>query len=140
MAARKAKLLLKALAEVTVIAPHVSPQTDAVLSTSKIKFVNKTFEAEDVKGFMLVVAATNNKETNRLVASSSKRHNIPVNVVDQPELGTFTIPSLVDRSPISIAVSTGGTSPVLARLLQAHLETVIPSTYGKLAEFVAQYR
>ena len=124
MAARKVRLLLKAKAEVTVIAPRLSPRVDDLKLEGRIKHVDRAFEQGDVIGYVLVIAATNREAANRLVADSSRRNGIPVNVVDHPGLCTFTIPSIVDRAPVTVAVSTGGTSPVLARLLRARLESL----------------
>ncbi len=140
VAARKIRLLLKVKAEVTVIAPHTSEQVDAIRLTTKIKHMDRLFEPEDVIGYTLIIAATNDAEINRLIASCARQNNIAVNVVDRPHLGTFTIPAVVDRAPIIIAVSTGGASPVLARLLRTHIESLIPSAYGKLASLVRQFR
>jgi uroporphyrin-III C-methyltransferase/precorrin-2 dehydrogenase/sirohydrochlorin ferrochelatase len=98
------------------------------------------FQAPDVEAFALVVAATADAAVNTAVSAAARARNIPVNVVDQPELCTFIFPSIVDRSPVLVAVSTGGASPVLARLLRARLETLIPAGYGRLAEIMQRFR
>jgi uroporphyrin-III C-methyltransferase/precorrin-2 dehydrogenase/sirohydrochlorin ferrochelatase len=91
----------------------------------------------DVK---LVIAATNNAELNADISVTAQSKNILVNVVDNPELCSFLMPSIIDRNPIQIAISTGGASPVLARLIRSKLEASIPSTYGELANLVDHYR
>ncbi|MFI3122219.1 MAG: siroheme synthase CysG, partial [Methylococcaceae bacterium] len=100
----------------------------------------KSFSSADLGAFRLVVSATDNNETNRLVAKTATEQNIPCNVVDTPELCSFIFPAIIDRSPIIAAVSSGGASPVLARLLRAKLETVIPPAYGRLAELAEKFR
>jgi uroporphyrin-III C-methyltransferase / precorrin-2 dehydrogenase / sirohydrochlorin ferrochelatase len=87
-----------------------------------------------------VIAGTDDDGVNRHIAELARARNIPVNVVDQPELGSFIVPSVINREPIQVAVSTGGASPVLARLLRARLETYIPSAYGRLARMVDGFR
>ena len=140
IAARKVNLLLRAQGKVTVVAPTICAQLQDHEASGRIEHVDRNFRAADVAGNILVIAATDDAVANRLVADSAKRNNVPVNVVDQPELCSFTMPSVIDRSPVTIAVSTGGASPVLARLLRARLETLIPTAYGKLASLVQDYR
>ncbi len=133
-AARKAALLLRAGAKVTVVAPELKSKFD------NIEYHQDYFEPKYLQDCRLVIAATNDKNVNEQVSKLAQQQNIPVNVVDQPDLCSFIMPAIIDRSPIQIAVSTGGTSPVLARLLRARIEAMIPSGYGKLATFVASFR
>ncbi|MDH3514230.1 MAG: siroheme synthase CysG, partial [Gammaproteobacteria bacterium] len=98
------------------------------------------FRPEMLKDCALVIAATDDIAVNRRVSEAAKANGIPVNVVDQPDLCTFIMPSIIDRSPVTIAVSTGGRSPVLARLIRARLETLIPAGYGSLARLVTGFR
>jgi uroporphyrin-III C-methyltransferase/precorrin-2 dehydrogenase/sirohydrochlorin ferrochelatase len=86
------------------------------------------------------VAATDDADVNRTISELAQQKNLPVNVVDQPELCTFVVPSIIDRSPVQVAVSTGGASPVLARLLRTRLETMIPAAYGRLASLMDEFR
>lgn len=140
VALRKVALLVKAQAKVIVVSPEVHNDIEALVSSSGGEVKLKTFDPSDVLNMNLVIAATNNTEVNTAVANQAHNLNIPVNVVDQPKLGNFIFPAIVDRSPIIAAVSSGGSSPVLARLLRAKLETVIPSSYGRLALLAEKYR
>lgn len=140
VAARKVELLLRANAVVSVVAPKLCPRLEELRQLGRISHLSRKFKNHDVPGNFLVIAATNDLTTNRRVSEVSELNNIPVNVVDQPELCTFTMPSIVDRSPVTIAVSTGGASPVMARQLRARLETLIPTSYGRLADLVNDYR
>ncbi|MFW5426518.1 MAG: siroheme synthase CysG [Methylophagaceae bacterium] len=140
IAARKAGLLLKAQADVTIVAPNVSISTQALIDGDKIKWINALFSADLLNDSILVIAATDNENINREVYQQAKKNNILVNVADCPELCDFILPSILDRSPIVVAVSSGGKSPILARQLRARLETLIPPTYGRLAELIGRYR
>jgi len=105
-----------------------------------LTLVEKRFEAADLSGFALVVSATDDSETNHLVAQCAHAQKIPVNVVDTPHLCSFIFPAIIDRSPLIVAVSSGGAAPVLARLLRAKIETLIPAGYGRLARLSEKFR
>ncbi|MBN2887324.1 MAG: uroporphyrinogen-III C-methyltransferase [Chromatiaceae bacterium] len=139
-AARKTANLLRAGAQVTVVAPLLADPLARKVAAGELRHLARPFEPADIPGNRLVIAATDNPAVNREVAERAKAHEIPVNVVDDPEACTFLIPSIVDRSPVVVAVSTGKASPVLARLLRTRLESVIPAGYGRLAELCARYR
>jgi uroporphyrin-III C-methyltransferase/precorrin-2 dehydrogenase/sirohydrochlorin ferrochelatase len=119
VASRKAALLRRAGAQVTM---------------------TTEFREEELDRYALVIAATSNQEVNRAVADAAKARHIPVNVVDQPALCSFILPSIIERAPLVVAVSSGGASPVLARLLRARLESLIPAAYGRLAALAAEFR
>ena len=140
IAARKIELLARADAKITVIANKISPPVANLEQSCRLKLLQKSFAPSDVSGFRLVVSATDNKETNQLVAKSAEEQNILVNVVDNPELCSFIFPAIIDRSPIVAAVSSGGAAPVLARLLRAKIETMISPAYGRLAHLAERYR
>ena len=140
IAARKVSLLLKAGAEVHLIAPGLNQRLQSEHQAGRLIYQPRKFEASDVEGKVLVIAATNNRKVNEQASQLAQAANIPVNVVDQPELCSYIMPSIVDRAPVQIAISTGGASPVLARLLRARLETLIPAAYGKLATLVQGFR
>lgn len=139
-ATRKVELLLRANAKVTIVAPQLTEQLLKWVNEGRITHCAAHFAPTYLQHCHLVIAATNDKAVNEQVSRLAQQQCIPVNVVDQPQLCSFIMPSIIDRSPVQIAVSTGGASPVLARLLRVRLETMIPATYGKLAEFVASFR
>jgi len=139
-ATRKVELLLRANAKVTVVAPRLTEQLQNWVDEGRITYRADHFAPTDLQHCRLVIAATNDKAINEQVSMLAQAQGTPVNVVDQPQLCSFIMPSIIDRSPVQIAISTGGASPVLARLLRARLETLIPAAYGKLAEFVASFR
>ena len=140
VAARKTALLLRAGARVVVSSPALHAAFDGWLADGKVVHRTATFRAADVTEYSLVIAATDDDAVNRKVAAAAKARRIPVNVVDQPALCSFIMPSIIDRSPVIVAVSSGGASPVLARLLRARLETMIPASYGRLAALVGSFR
>ncbi|MCL5668780.1 MAG: siroheme synthase CysG [Gammaproteobacteria bacterium] len=140
VAARKARLLLRAGARVSVVAPALDSSLQELATQGKITHHAREFSAHDLDGCALVIAATDDLNVNRHVAELATQKNIPANVVDNPALCTFIMPSIVDRSPVLIAVSSGGAAPVLTRLLRARLETLIPAAYGRLAALAAEFR
>ncbi|MGJ0491362.1 siroheme synthase CysG [Methylobacter sp.] len=140
VAARKIELLAQADAKITVIASEISTAVSNLKALHSLNILKKTFSSTDLHGFRLVVSATDDADTNKLVAKTATEQNIPVNVVDNPELCTFIFPAIIDRSPVVAAVSSGGASPVLARLLRAKIESLIPPAYGRLAHIAEKFR
>ncbi len=140
IAARKTALLQEAGAEIAVVSPELSSSLARQVEQGSVTYRAGGFEASDLDGANLVIAATDDEAVNRQVSELAKARQLPVNVVDNPDLCSFIVPSIIDRSPVQIAVSTGGASPVLARLLRTRLESVIPSTYGRLAAMVDGFR
>ena len=140
VAARKAGLLRRAGARVHVVAPQVCDELKRQADAGDIEWLAREFADNDLQDKVLVIAGTDRAEINRHVSELAHRLNIPVNVVDQPELCSFIVPSIIDRSPVQVAVSTGGHSPVLARLLRARLESYVPAAYGRLARLVESFR
>ncbi len=140
VAARKVSLLCRAGAHVTLVSPQLCDELQRRLQEGGISHEARAFEDGDLDGCALVIAATDDESTNRRVSELARARNLPVNVVDQPHLCTFIMPSIIDRSPVQVAVSTGGASPVLARLLRARLESYVPAAYGRLARLVESFR
>ena len=140
IAVRKISLLLKAGAIVTVITEKISPLLTDLSNQNTLSIIQKSFCETDIENFRLVVSATNHQETNKRVAKASHDKGILVNVVDTPSLCSFIFPAIIDRSPIIAAVSSGGSAPVLARLLRAKIETTLSPAYGQLAKLAEKFR
>jgi len=140
VAARKVSLLFRAGAEVLVISPELCESLQNRVANGEIKHEARSFKDADIDACVLIVAGTDDQAVNKRVSELAHAKCIPVNVVDQPALCSFIVPSIIDRSPVQVAVSTGGASPVLARLLRARLETMIPSAYGRLASLMNEFR
>jgi uroporphyrin-III C-methyltransferase/precorrin-2 dehydrogenase/sirohydrochlorin ferrochelatase len=140
VAARKVSLLARSKARITVVAPGLCAELDAEKAAGRIVHRAQEFSSADVEGFALAIAATDDEAVNEAVALACRERRIPVNVVDRPALCTFIFPSVIERAPLTIAVSSGGASPVLARLLRARLETLIPAGYGRLAGLAREFR
>ena len=140
VAARKVALLHRAGATITTVSPVLCSELRTLLEQGVITHMAHEFQDEDLDEAVLVIAATDDEVVNRRVLELARSRRILVNVVDSPDLCSFIMPSIIDRSPVQIAVSTGGASPVLARLLRSRLESFIPAAYGRLAKLVDEYR
>ena len=137
VARRKAGVLLEAGARVRVVAPQIEP---ALAEQQRVETVIARFEAQHLDGVALAIAATNDRSVNRQISEQAHARNIPVNVVDDPGLCSFIMPAILDRSPLMVAFSSGGASPVLTRMLRGKLETMIPQNYSRLAAFAERFR
>lgn len=137
VAARKAGVLLEAGAKVRVVAPEID---DALKHAQGVEAVAARFEERHLDGITLVIAATDDQEVNKRVSQLAQARKLPVNVVDDPELCSFIMPAILDRSPLMVAFSSGGASPVLTRMMRGKLETVIPHNYSRLAAFAERFR
>ena len=140
VAVRKTDSLRAAGARVTLISPRLGNPLQELADAGTIDWRAKEFEPTDVLDFRLVIGATDCREVNEAVSRAARERNIPVNVVDCPELCSFIFPAIIDRSPVVAAISTGGASPVLARLLRLKMETLIPPGYGALARLAEKFR
>ena len=140
MALRKVKSLLEHGASVEVISPDLCSELDELARTGAIKAVMKKYKSGDIKGAFLAIAATDSNEINQEVANEARRRNILVNVVDKPEHSDFIFPSYLRRGDISIAISTNGTSPALARKIRAELEQDFGDEYADLVELIKEIR
>ncbi|CAN6134920.1 CysG Uroporphyrinogen-III methylase [Methylophilaceae bacterium] len=140
VAARKVTMLLRAQASVTVYAPEICPTLADLVEAGRIRYQQARFADQQLSGACLVIAATNDLQVNTAVSLAAKANNIPVNVVDAPALCTFTMASIVERSPIVIAISSEGNAPVLARYLRSKIETMLPAGYGRIAAIAGEFR
>jgi len=140
VAARKVSMLLKANAAITLISPEICPELQALAEAGKIRLIQAAYYAGCLSGACMVVAATDDEAVNKAVSRDAKALNIPVNVVDAPDLCTFTMGSIIDRSPVVIAVSSEGNAPVLARYIRTKIETMLPAGYGRIAGIAGEFR
>ena len=141
VASRKLIPILKSKMKVTLISPEVIEEIELNFQKNKnLKIIKRKFEPEDIEDQFLIIAATNEKTTNQRIAKLSKDNNILVNMAEDSLSGNTLIPSVVDRDPIKIAVSSGAASPILTRLVKTKLETVIPYSFSKLADIMMEYR
>jgi len=140
VAARKAAMLYSAGASIHVVAATLCTEVRELVEKNTYQHINRDFQEGDLLDKALVIAATNDRSINEQVSKLAKSRSLPVNVVDNPDLCSFIMPSIIDRSPLQVAISTGGASPVLARMLRTQLESSIPTSYGKLAALVEGYR
>ena len=140
IALRKVRPLLEAGAVVRVVAPQIRQSLKEMADVGTIQITVKTFHPDDMAGVALVIAATSDQQVNEQVSRFARERNIMVNVVDNPALCSVIFPAIIDRSPVQIAISTGGSAPVLARLLRGKLESLLPDAYGKLAQLADKFR
>lgn len=135
VALRKVRLLLAAGAAVRVIAPTCHPELLEMATAGTLTYTPRTWVAGDETGCRVVIAATDDAAVNQAVSAACQAVNIPVNVVDNPALCSFIMPSIVDRSPVLIAISSSGGMPVLARWLRTQIEALLPTGLARLARF-----
>ena len=139
-AARKAELLLRAGARVDVVAPALHEGWARLPGAENVTRVADGFVPALLEGKDAVIVVEDDMSVAREIADTARARHIPVNVADKPALCSFILPSIIDRSPIVVAVSSGGESPVLARLLRARLETLVPAAYGRLSTLASRYK
>ncbi|HDZ34453.1 MULTISPECIES: siroheme synthase CysG [Pseudoalteromonas] len=140
VALRKCRAFLKARASVTLVAPWFCDELKEHAHNNEVTLIDAYFDESHLDGKMLVIAATDRDEVNNNVFELANARNVFVNVVDDQPKCTFIFPSIVDRDPITIAISSAGTAPVLARRLREKLETLIPHHIGPLATLVGGFR
>ncbi|MGN5132208.1 siroheme synthase CysG [Aeromonas hydrophila] len=140
VAERKARLLLDAGAQLTVVAPELDPELAELAANGSLEWLAGEFAPQQLTGKWLVVAATDRREVNALVYQSANQARIFANVVDDPKRSSFIMPSIIDRSPLMVAISSGGKAPVLARLLREKLEALLPQHLGAVAAFASSLR
>ncbi|WP_066804425.1 siroheme synthase CysG [Moraxella oblonga] len=141
VAIRKATLIKSAGASITVIAKNIHDELKVLLKDDNHTLIVKSYDKDDLNAdFAFCIVATDDNELNRQIYYDCKVLNLAVNVVDTPELCDFIFPAIVDRAPIMVSISSNGNSPVLARLIRAKIESVLPSNIGKLAQVAGQFR
>ncbi|WP_420549977.1 siroheme synthase CysG [Curvivirga sp.] len=140
LAARKVRLLEKASARIHVMAVEMCCELQEKAESGKIEWLKGETPHVISSEYAFVVSATGIDELDREVSEKARESNVPVNVVDRPELSDFIFPAIIDRSPVMVAVSSGGTAPVLARRIRAQIETLLPTNIGRLADLSEKFR
>ena len=139
-AARKVRLLRKAHAQVTLVARRLTAEIEDLAARGEIAVLRRGFVAGDLRGRALAIGATEDPAVDARVSEAAKAQGVPVNIVDRPELSSFTVPAMVDRDPVVVAISSGGAAPVLARRLRARIEALLPARLGGLARLAESFR
>ena len=140
IAARKADLLLRAGSDVTIVAPELGDELKLLKETHVFNHKTGSLTAEDLKGCVVAFGTSDDDTVNDELCELAASAGVMVNVSDKTESCDFIMPAVVDRTPLLVAISSGGTSPLLVRMLKARFETTIPAAYGRLAEFAGSYR
>jgi len=140
VAERKARLLLAAGAELTIVAPRIGERIAELAAGGRIHLISRDFRASDLKGRWLVVAATDDAVVQEEVYKAASAAGIFCNSVDDPDNSSYITPAIVDRSPLVVAISSGGAAPVLARKIRARIEEILPAETGRLARFAHEWR
>ncbi|MCZ4322724.1 siroheme synthase CysG [Pseudomonas anguilliseptica] len=140
VAVRKARLLSDAGATLRVVAPEVRGELREMASARNGEVLLRDYQSADLQGVALIIAATDDEPLNAQISAEAQALGIPVNVVDAPKLCSVIFPAIVDRSPLIVAITSGGDAPVLARLIRAKIETWIPASYGQLAGLAKRFR
>ena len=137
---RKVTSLLKCGARVTVISPETTPAIEELAQSGKIKLKKRTYRQSDLNDVFLVIGATDDQEMNRRISSDAGRLNLLCNIADRPEICNFILPSIVNRGDLTIAISTAGQSPAMAKTLRKKLERQFGTEYGDLLRLMGAIR
>lgn len=140
VASRKVAGLLEAGASVTVISPVLDESIQSFAAQGLIRWIARPYQEGDLAGAFLVIAATDDPQVNHAIFAEAEQHHLLVNVVDDPQHSNFILPAQVRRGDLSIAISTGGASPALARRLREKLEAEIAPEYAQLIQLLAELR
>ena len=140
IALRKARLLTEAGARLRVVAPQIEPELTTLLEQQGGEGLLQDYAPAHLEGAQLVIAATEDDALNAQISRDAQARSLPVNAVDAPEHCTVIFPAIVARSPLVVAISSGGHAPVLARLTRARIETLFPHSWGRLAQLAQRFR
>ena len=140
IALRKIKTLIEHNAIVEIVSPTFCPELTNMSMKGKIKSQTRNYCSKDLKGALLVIAATDDTKINKKISADAKKAGVLVNVVDMPQYSDFIVPSSLTRGDIAIAISTSGQSPALARKIRTNLENQFGEEYSKLATIISEAR
>ena len=134
IALRKIKLLIKVKPKIKIIAKQFCEELEDLAKSNSIELIKKSFAESDIDNPTIIVAATNSIKLNKSISLIAKKKHILINVVDQPNLCTFTMGSIVERDSLVIAISSAGKAPVLVRNLREKIEILVPQGYSRLVK------
>ncbi len=140
VAQRKVRMLLECGATVVVISPDYCAGLDQMVENGEIQAIRRHYQAGDLRGAKVVIAATDDKNINREIVREARNEAVLANVVDDAELSDFIVPAYLRRGDVTIAVSTAGTSPALARKIKARLEKEFGEEYAALVRLIGEVR
>ncbi|GAB1259142.1 siroheme synthase CysG [Aurantivibrio plasticivorans] len=140
VALRKAQSLTISQGVVHVVSPKIEPELEQLLKDNKGKHIQREFHDSDIEGYRLVIAATDDHETNAHIAQLAEKTGCLFNAVDEPAISNFISPAVIDRNPIVVAISSTGKAPVLARAMREKIEAWFPANYGALAGLAGNFR
>ncbi len=140
VAERKIRTLLRYGAAVTLVSPEVTAGLKRLVEQKGVVLRRRTFRASDLRGVRLVICATNDEVTNRRAAREAEKRGILLNVVDVPELCRFIVPSVLRRGDLTVAISTGGGSPALAKKVRRELEAHVGPEYTEFLGLLKRVR
>ena len=138
--ARKAETMMKYGAEVTIVAPEVTEEIADWAKAKKLTVRPKEYEEDDLDGATIVIASTDDVHVNARVARDCRKRRIPVNVVDVTHLCEFIVPAIVELGSVTVAISTGGKSPALARTLKEDLQKFVGPEYSEVNDLLGSLR
>ena len=140
VAARKIELLLKSTTNITVMSEKLCPTVQRLIKEHQLTWLAHPYQNGHMENRTLVIAATDNAQVNQQVQQEAEQQKLLVNVVDQPELCSYITPAIIDRTPMLVAMSSSGSAPILLRMLREQIELMMPTGYGRLADFSFKFR
>ena len=138
--ARKAETMMRYGAKVTIVSPEFTPEIERWGKDGKLTLRRKRYESGDLDGASIVIASTDDTSVNEQVAADARARKVPVNVVDVTPLCEFIVPAIIDKGSVTLAVSTGGKSPALARTLKEDLQRLVGPEYAEVNDVLGTLR
>lgn len=140
VAARKVEQLLDYAGGITVISPQLEEKLERLWEDKKIDWVRREYKSSDIKGYSLVIGATDSEVTNKMISADAQAEGILHNIVDVPELCSFYVPSIIRKGDLQIAVSTSGASPGFSRIMRKHLEKKLKDFDAAIVSKIGEFR
>jgi len=140
VAARKVRALVEAGVRPVVISPELCSELERVVASGEARVIRRPYRQDDLEGAGLVIAATDARTVNEEIANECRRRKVLINVVDCPDLCTFTAPSTIRRGDLLVTISTGGHSPAFSRFMREILEPILSETYGDMLAILSELR